>query len=97
MEDKKEARVVGPANVSLGGSLQEATSLVTEAMIADAESITNYLGLGICGVDMIWNQKTDKYYLIEINSTPGIDIHDNPYSGTSSDAAKLYVQWLIKD
>lgn len=90
-----EIRVVGPANVSLGGSLHEATHLVTSAMIADAEMITKKLGLGIAGVDVIWDRETDKHFLIEINATPGIDIHDDPFSGTSSNCVQKYTDWLI--
>jgi cyanophycin synthetase len=91
----EEVRVVGPANVSLGGTLHEATTLVTSHMIADAEAITHKLGLGICGVDMMWDRKTNQHYLIEVNATPGIDIHDDPFSGTSSHATQKYVDWLI--
>lgn len=94
-EENNETQVVGPANVSLGGSLHEATHLVPRGMIEDAEAITAKLGLGMSGVDMMWNQKTGKHYLIEVNATPGIDIHDDPFSGTSSDAVQRYVQWLI--
>ncbi len=88
-------RVIGPANVSLGGELEEATHLVTEHMKADAETITNELKLGLCGVDMIWNESTNTYGIIEVNATPGIDIHNDPFSGTSSDAVERYVEWLI--
>jgi cyanophycin synthetase len=95
--DQEEVRVVGPANVSLGGSLHEATHLVPPAMISDAEAITKKLGLGICGVDIMWDRLTEKHYLIEINATPGIDIHNDPFSGTSSDCVERYVDWLIKD
>lgn len=92
----EEVRVVGPANVSLGGSLYQATHLVTPRMIADAEAITQALGLGICGVDMMWDRKDGQHYLIEVNATPGIDIHDDPFSGTSSDCVVRYVDWLLK-
>ena len=88
-------QVVGPANVSLGGSLVEATQLVTNKMKRDAELITRKLGLGICGVDMIWDQESGTYGLIEVNAVPGIDIHDDPFSQTSSDAARKYVYWLM--
>jgi D-alanine-D-alanine ligase-like ATP-grasp enzyme len=82
--------------VSLGGSLYEATHLVMPTMIADAEIISQKLKLGICGVDIMWNQKTNKHYLIEVNATPGIDIHNDPASGTSSDCVEQYVAWLVK-
>lgn len=87
-------QVVGPANLSLGGSAHEATNLVTGQMIADAEKITQRLRLGICGVDMMWNQATNEYYLIEVNATPGIDMHNDLFWGTSSDAVERYIQWL---
>lgn len=90
----EEVRVVGPANVSLGGSLHEATDSVTVAMIADAEKISQKLQLGICGVDMMWDRTKDTYALIEANATPGIDIHNDPFSGTKSDAVTQYVRWL---
>jgi cyanophycin synthetase len=93
--DNEEVRVVGPANVSMGGSLHEATTVVTPQMIHDAELITKKLGLGICGVDMMWDRRTNKHYLIEVNATPGIDIHDDPFSGTKSDCARKYARWLI--
>lgn len=90
-----EIQVVGPANVSLGGSLIEATHLVTNKMKRDAETITSKLGLGICGVDIIWDRTTNSYGLIEVNAVPGIDIHDDPFSSTSSDATHKYVSWLM--
>jgi len=89
-------QVVGPANVSLGGGLIEATHLVPNIMKAHAEIITKRLGLGICGVDIIWDDESNTYGLIEVNAVPGIDIHDDPLSGTSCGAAKLYVEWLMK-
>ncbi len=91
----QKIRTTGPANVSLGGSLREATHLVTPAMIADAEKISQKLGLGICGVDMMWDQEANRHYLIEINATPGIDIHNDPFSDTKSDCVQQYVRWLV--
>jgi cyanophycin synthetase len=88
-------RVIGPSNVSLGGSVHEATHLVTPSIITDSIKITQQLGLGICGVDIMWDRKTDKHYIIEVNATPGLDLHNDLFSGTSSDAVEKYVQWLI--
>lgn len=87
-------QVVGPANLSLGGTAHEATTQVSSAMIADAEKIARRLCLGICGVDMIWDDTANRYFLIEVNATPGLDLHNDPFWKTSSDAAKRYVQWL---
>lgn len=88
-------QVVGPANISLGGSLHEVSHLVTEEMKSDAVKITEKLALGICGVDMIWDRQAASYGLIEVNAVPGIDIHDDPFSKTSSDAVAKYAQWLF--
>ena len=87
--------VVGPANLSLGGTVHEATHLVTPAMIADAVKITRKLKLGICGVDMMWDKATGEYYLIEVNATPRLDLHNEPVWGTSCNAVERYVQWLV--
>lgn len=90
-------RVIGPANLSRGGTAHEATHLVSPGMIEDAEQISRKLGLGICGVDMIWNQMNDTYYLIEVNGTPGINMHNDDFWGTSSDAITRYVNWLVNE
>lgn len=87
--------VVGPANLSLGGTAHEATHLVTPSMIADAEKIANKLSLAICGVDMMWDKETGSYYFIEVNGTPGVNMHNDPFWGTKSNAIELYVQWLL--
>ncbi|HRJ90678.1 MAG TPA: hypothetical protein PLU21_00535 [Candidatus Saccharibacteria bacterium] len=87
--------VVGPANISLGGTAHEATHLVTKAMVRDAEKISRRLGLGICGVDMMWDKTTDNYFFIEVNATPGIDMHNDPFWGTATDAIEHYVTWLL--
>lgn len=88
--------VVGPANLSMGGTAHEATRLVTEQMIADAEKITRKLGLDLCGVDMMWDKNTSQYYMLEVNATPGIDMHNEPFWGTKSNAIEKYVEWLVK-
>jgi len=85
-------RCVGPANISMGGTISEATTTVSDAMIESAEHISKELKLEICGVDFMFDGTN--YYLLEINDTPGIDIHDDPFWGTKSDCFKAYVTWL---
>ena len=87
-------RCVGPANISLGGTIIEATGVVNLAMIASAEQITRELKMDICGVDFIFDGTN--YYLLEINDTPGIDIHDDPFWGTKSNCFERYVSLLYK-
>lgn len=90
----QEVTVVGPANLSLGGTAHEATNKVPQAMIDDCERIARRLGLGICGVDIMWNEKDNQYYFLEVNATPGIDLHNDVFWQTKSDAVKQYVSWL---
>lgn len=90
-----EVRVMGPANVSLGGTVHEATEEVNTDMIADAEKITKKLGLGVCGVDIMWNRTTNMHALIEINGVPGINMHNNAVWGTKSESTRKYVDWLM--
>jgi len=90
----KVVSVVGPANISLGGTAHEATHLATAAMIADAEKIAQALGIDLCGVDAVWDQTNNQYFFLEINATPGIDIHNDTSWGTKSDAIVRYVEWL---
>ena len=92
----KVIHVVGPANLSLGGTAHEATHRVSAQMIEDAEKISRKLELGICGVDMMWDESTDSYALIEINATPGVNMHNDPFWGTKSNAIQKYVEWLVQ-
>jgi len=92
----ESVQVVGPANLGLGGTAHEATGLVTSDMVRHAEEISNFLQLGISGVDMIWDQDKNQYFLLEVNASPGIDMHNDPFWGTSTDALEKYVEHLMK-
>ncbi|PID33249.1 hypothetical protein CR969_01685 [Candidatus Saccharibacteria bacterium] len=87
-------RLAGPANISLGGSVVDATDEVSEDMIRTAEDVASKLNMGICGVDFLWNQPNPAH-LIEININPGISSHDIEFMGQSRNVIKSAVDYLI--
>lgn len=89
-------RVVDVPNLSAGGDAEDRTDNVPEAMIRSAELIVGELGMGICGVDFIWDGE-DTPYLIEINATPGIDMHDMVQFGAPRGAVSAFVDYLLAD
>lgn len=44
---------------------------------------------------MIWDEATNTYGIIEVNATPAIDIHNDPFGGKSSHAAEQYIECLV--
>ncbi len=76
---KKEERVylLDNANLSTGGDSVDVTSSAHPGFYKIAVDLTRDMGLRLCGVDlMIEGMITDKpksYYIIEVNSAPGLD------------------------
>lgn len=77
------------ANVSLGGTSHDATDLASPALKRYAIRAAEALGLRIAGVDMairdisaVTPEKAGAK-IIEINDSPGIDMHHYPYRGKS--------------
>ncbi|MDQ3093661.1 MAG: ATP-grasp domain-containing protein [bacterium] len=88
-------RVSGPANQSLGGSVHPASDLMTDKIKTQAESIAQHINAPIAGVDCILNSNGEHYF-IEINSSPGIGIHDDSFWGTNDKSYEQYAQWLFE-
>lgn len=65
------------ANLSTGGDSVDVTEYVHPEFKKIAIQLTKDMGLRLCGVDFMVNgdisQKPDKYWIIEINATPGFD------------------------
>lgn len=91
-------RVVGVANLSSGGSAQDVTDNIPELMKEFAEKLVRELDMGICGVDFMWSGRTEDIpYVIEINATPGIDMHDDPLFGIPRGVIKKFVDYLLSE
>ena len=50
----------------------------------------------IAGVDIICEEPSKKPYVLELNDTPGIDIHHYPYMGDPQNVANDIVEYLLK-
>lgn len=85
------------ANISTGGIGKDVTDKVSQEFKDAAIKAAKIIGLKITGVDMIYNPKENKSYLLELNDCPGIDIHHFPASGKSREVAVDIVGFLLKE
>ena len=80
LEKGKKVYLLHNANLSAGGDSKDVTTKIHPGFKKIAMDITKKMGLRICGVDIMVthgditkNPKNCSYYIIEINSTPGLD------------------------
>lgn len=94
---KRNARVFlkQNANISAGGTSSNATEELNKNSRAIAIKAAHSIGMKFCGVDVIYNEKTQKSYVLEVNDCPGIDIHHFPLNGDPQDVAGDLIKELI--
>lgn len=87
------------ANISTGGRSFECTAKVHPAYLKLAVQISKLFGLRFCAVDLIAPniRKFNKYYIIEVNNTPGFDLHEAPYSGQPFPVAEHLIKSMFKN
>lgn len=72
-----ECKLQDIANLSLGGTTEDKTDKITSYYANLAIRIADSLNLKLCGIDIIAKDITDEknsdYYLLEVNSAPGLD------------------------
>lgn len=90
-----KTQVVGTANVGTGGCAIECFDELPRDMIMAAEEISLLSGAFAAGVDMIYDQTSGQYRLIELNAAPSFGLHMMPSSGKSIDIACMYVDELL--
>lgn len=80
------------SNLSRGGESVDVTDIASHELRRLAEEAAYRCFLPVCGVDIITNDiqtvELDKSYIIELNITPGIRMHQFPSEGTPRDVAK---------
>ncbi|NCS97913.1 MAG: hypothetical protein GW762_04970 [Candidatus Pacebacteria bacterium] len=85
------------SNVSQGGDAIDYTDLVHPSVNEIAlKAIKAIPGLSFAGLDMLSTditmpQTDDSYVIIEINDSPGFDIHDYPYEGKNRHVARAFL------
>lgn len=85
------------SNVSQGGDSHEVFDIIPSFYKQEAANAAKALGVKICGVDMIIDQQTKEFAIIEVNFNPAIHMHMYPYSGKSRDVATKILEVLFKD
>lgn len=91
----QQVQVVGPANLGTGGWARDATDEVPTNLINDAKKIVDSLRFSVCAIDFLYSGP-NSYYLIEVNSAPGLNIHDDGRFGRSRGVVAAYVDHLLR-
>lgn len=86
------------ANLSTGGDSVDVTSKTHPAFKKIAVKLTKDMGLRLCGVDLIVagdiNQEPTKYWVLEINSAPGLDHYVKLGKAQEKVVENLYLEVL---
>ncbi|QQG52441.1 MAG: cyanophycin synthetase [Candidatus Falkowbacteria bacterium] len=94
----KKVVLLDNANLSTGGESIEVTEKIHPKFKKLAIKLTQDMGLRLCGVDLMIagdiSQDTKKYWVIEINSAPGLDHYIKMGAKQQKIVEKLYLQVL---
>ena len=85
------------ANISTGGIGRDATDTAPPLVSAIAIQATKAIGMQIAGADVLYDPLSKKAYILELNNTPGIDIHHFPVIGKSQNVALDIVEYICKN
>lgn len=91
----QRVRVVGPANHSMGGSVVDATGVMTPEIERQVITLTNYLKMPLAAVDCLLT--SHGHYFLEINASPGIGIHDDNFAGVTTGCFTKYAKLLYNE
>lgn len=91
------------SNISQGGDAIDYTDLVHPSVNEIAlKAIRAIPGLSFAGIDMLSTditkpQTSQSYVIIEINDSPGFDIHDYPYEGKNRHSAREFLYLMFPE
>jgi len=85
------------ANVSTGGRSFECFAKVNQKYFALMEKIVKIFSIRFCAVDIIAEDigKFENFKVIELNDSPGFDIHEAPFEGRSFRVAERLVNLIF--
>lgn len=89
----EEVRVMGVANIGMGGVSVDVTDEISAEMVEAATKIVTHFDMGLAGVDFMMSAEGVPY-LLEINSMPSFGLHEYPYQGISRKPAEKFLDWL---
>lgn len=77
IDNNKLVYLLDNANLSTGGDSVDVTEKVHDDFASISVALTKDMGLRLCGVDLMIegdiSEKPNKYWILEINSAPGLD------------------------
>ncbi len=90
------------ANLSKGGTAEDATGDLHPEIIAMAERISKVVGLDICGIDIMASTleqplKTTGGVVLEVNAAPGFRMHQAPSKGEARNVAAPVLDMLFPE
>lgn len=97
--NSKKAYLRRNANVSTGGRTFECNDMVNPKYKELAVEIARIFQLRFCAIDLIAVdiKKFEKFGVIEVNDTPGFDIHEVPYRGKPYPVAECLIKAMFRD
>jgi D-alanine-D-alanine ligase-like ATP-grasp enzyme len=98
LEKGQKVFLLDNANLSTGGDSVDVTKKVHPAFKKIAVQLTRDMGLRLCGVDLMVqgdiSQKPDVYWVLEINSAPGLDHYAKMGKAQEKIVEDLYLEVL---
>ena len=82
------------SNISTGGDSIDYTDDIPQKFKDIAVRASKSIGANICGVDMMIDDESSQYAIIELNFNPAIHIHSYPYIGKEREVAKEILEIL---
>jgi D-alanine-D-alanine ligase-like ATP-grasp enzyme len=98
---KRDERVhlLDNANLSTGGDAVDVTNVIHRDVAALAVKLTKDMGLRLCGVDLMIDgditKPLNKYFILEINSAPGLDHYVTSGRAQRNIVEDMYRQVLV--
>lgn len=94
----QHVRLAGVANYHSGGTLSDATDVISQTVKLLAIEVAKYFKLAIVGIDFISEDITKTPgYIIELNATPDLTIHHFPDEGQPRDPAAAVLDFLFPE
>lgn len=94
-EKKEEIFLRQNANISTGGIGKDVTADINSRLKEIAIKAAKAIGMVVSGVDIIYDDLSQKPYVLELNDCPGIDIHHYPVIGEARDVAGDIIEFLF--
>lgn len=86
------------SNVSTGGDSIDVTESMDEEIIRTITRAGDVMpGINVCGIDVLIDDSSGQttFHIIEVNQSPGFNLHRFPWEGQPRDVAKILVEEMF--